>query len=56
MQLGHYNKAIAAFIMAVIGLVNVFFNTGIVVDPEAVNVVVGLLTPILVYLIPNKGA
>jgi len=37
-------------------VVNVVWNTGIVVDPEAVNVVVGLLTPVLVYLIPNKGA
>jgi hypothetical protein len=51
-----YSKAIVAAVMAAIGLANTFFNAGIVVDPEAVNVVVGLLTPVLVYLIPNKGA
>jgi hypothetical protein len=55
MELARYNKAIAAAVMAAIGLVNAFWNTGIVVDPEAVNAAVALLTPVLVYLIPNKG-
>jgi hypothetical protein len=55
MNLAAYNKAIAAAVMAAIGLANAFLNTGIVVDPEAVNAAVALLTPVLVYLIPNKG-
>jgi hypothetical protein len=50
-----YNKAIVAAIMAAIGIANAFFNTGIVVDPDAVTAAVSLLTPLLVYLVPNKG-
>jgi hypothetical protein len=50
-----YNKSIVAAIMAAIGLLNAFFNTGIVVDPDAVTAAVSLLTPLLVYIVPNKG-
>lgn len=50
-----YNKAIVAAIMAAVGLANAFFNAGLVVDPDAVTAAVSLLTPVLVYLIPNKG-
>jgi hypothetical protein len=56
MNLAAYNKAIVAAIMAAIGIANVFFNAGVVVDPEAVTAAVSLLTPVLVYLIPNKDA
>jgi hypothetical protein len=49
-----YNKAIVAAVMAAIGIANTFFNTGIVVEPETVNTVVALLTPLFVYLIPNR--
>ena len=55
MNLAAYNKAIAAAVMAAIGLANTFFNAGLVVDPEAVNTVVALFTPVLVWLIPNKA-
>jgi hypothetical protein len=51
-----YNKAIVAFILAVIGLVNVIWNTGIIVDPDTVTAAVSLVTPLLVYLVPNKSA
>ncbi len=51
-----YNKAIAAAVMAAVGIANTFFNAGLVVDPDAVNAAVALLTPLVVYLIPNKGA
>jgi hypothetical protein len=56
MNLAHYSKAIVAAIMAAIGIANAFFNTGIVVDPDAVTAAVSLLTPLLVYIVPNKGA
>ena len=55
MNLAAYSKAIAAAVMAAIGLANTFFNAGLVVDPDAVNAAVGLLTPALVWLIPNKA-
>jgi hypothetical protein len=54
MDLAHYNKAIVAAVMAVIGLVNVVWNTGIVVDPQVVTAVVSALTPVLVWAIPNR--
>jgi hypothetical protein len=52
----HYNKAIVAAVMAAIGIANTFFNAGLVIEPETVNTVVALLTPLLVYIIPNKDA
>lgn len=53
--MAQYNKALVALIMAVIGLVNVIWGTNITANPEAVTAVVSLLTPALVYLVPNKG-
>jgi len=50
-----YNKAIVAFIMAVIGIINVFFPThALGVNPDTITVIVAAITPILVYLVPNK--
>ena len=54
MQVAAYSKAIVAAIMAAVGLANVFFNTGWIVDEAAVTAAVSLLTPVLVYLVPNK--
>lgn len=51
-----YNKAIVAVLMAIIAVANTFFNTGLVVDPATVNTVAALLTPILVWAIPNRSA
>lgn len=50
-----YNKAIVALVMATIGVANAVFNTGWAVDETAVTVLVGAVTPILVYAIPNRG-
>lgn len=54
MNAAAYSKAIVAFVMAAILLLNTFFNTGIVVSEETVTTVVGLFLPVLVYLIPNR--
>lgn len=51
-----YNKAIVAAIMGVIGLANVFLGWSFGFTEEQVTSVVAILTPILVYLIPNKTA
>lgn len=56
MKLAAYNKAIVALVMALIGVANTFWNAGVTISPETVNTVVGLLTPLLVYIIPNKAA
>ena len=49
-----YDKAIVALIMALIFLANKLFNTSIAVDEQTVAGIVTLLTPVLVFLIPNK--
>lgn len=52
--MSQYNKAIVALVMALIGIANTFFNAGVNISPETVNTVVALLTPLLVYIVPNK--
>lgn len=50
-----FDKAVVALIMALIFFANKFFNTSIAVDEQTVSSVVMALTPIVVYLFPNKG-
>lgn len=49
-----YNKAAVALIMAVIALVNTWKPGLIPVDESTVNTVVAVLTPLLVFLVPNR--
>lgn len=46
------DKAIVALIMAIIGIVGVVWKP-INVSPEVVTTIVGVLTPLLVYIWPN---
>jgi len=55
-MISQWDKAIAAMLMASIFLVNQFFGLGINVSPETINTVVAVVTPVLVYLVPNKPA
>lgn len=49
------DKALVALIMSVIFLLNFFFGINLgVVSQDTVATIVGLLTPILVWAIPNK--
>ena len=49
------DKALVALIMSVIFLLNFFFGVNLgVVSQDTVATIVGLLTPILVWAIPNK--
>lgn len=50
------NKALIAVIGGGVILINTFFNTGLVVDETMVNSIAAVLTPLLVYFVPNKGA
>jgi hypothetical protein len=50
------DKALVALVMAVLWLANYFFNlnTGWI-NQETVATIVGLLTPVLVWAVPNKA-
>lgn len=50
------DKALVALIMAVIWLVNFFFGYNLSwITQETIATIVGLLTPILVWAVPNKA-
>lgn len=49
-----YNKAIVALIMGILGILNLVFPGKIGLDETTVTAIVTAVTPILVYLIPNK--
>ena len=57
MNLQRFNKATVAVVMAILGLLNV---TGWLpqdfVTEETVSAIVSVLTPVLVYVIPNAPA
>jgi len=48
------DKALIAVVMAVIYLLNTFAGLHLGVSEEFLNTVIAVITPILVYLIPNK--
>ena len=50
------DKALVAAIMAVVFLANEWLGTAINLQPETVQSVVALLTPVLVWAIPNRSA
>ena len=49
-----FNKAIVAGIMALIYILNNFFNFHIGLTEDKINAIIVVLTPLLVYIIPNK--
>lgn len=50
------DKALVAFVMAVAFFINHFTTFHFALDEGTVNTIVAAITPILVYLIPNKPA
>lgn len=52
------NKALVAVVMGLIYLINHFFGTEVALSESAVSgavaVLTSVLTPLLVYLVPNK--
>lgn len=48
------NKALVAIIGGVVILANSLFNTDWVVDETLINSIAAVVTPVLVYLVPNK--
>lgn len=54
-RVAQYNKAIIALIMGGIAVANAFWPGAVGIQESTVNIIVGAITPILVYLIPNKA-
>jgi hypothetical protein len=51
------DKALAALVMSVLFLVNFFFGVNLSwISPDTVATVIALLTPVLVWAVPNKSA
>lgn len=52
------DKALAAIIMGILFVLNSLFHISIpnFMTPDNINQVLAVLTPIIVYLIPNKPA
>lgn len=53
--IAQYNKALVAIVMGVIAIANNIWPGSIGIQDTTVNIIVGAVTPILVYLIPNKA-
>lgn len=49
------DKALVSLVMAVIYLLNEFFGIQLNIPADTVSVIVPVLTPLLVYLVPNKA-
>lgn len=49
------DKALAAAVMAIIFLINNLTNFHFAVSEELVNTIAALVTPAIVYFVPNKG-
>jgi hypothetical protein len=51
------DKALVALVMAVLFMLNYFFGLSVpFLSQDTVTTAIGLLTPILVYFVPNKPA
>jgi hypothetical protein len=50
------DKAITAGVMAVVYLINHFTSFHFMLDEGTVTGIIGVITPVLVYFIPNKRA
>ena len=50
------DKAIAALVMASVFLINNFTGWHLGLSEETVNAIAGVLTPLLVWLVPNRAS
>lgn len=48
------DKALVAIVMAVIYILNTYFGFHLGVSEQLLNTIVAIVTPLLVYLVPNK--
>lgn len=48
------DKALAAVVMGILSILNLAFGWNLGLDPATVSGIIAALTPLVVYLIPNK--
>ena len=48
------DKALVALIMGILYIVNSIWGINIGVSEQTITTIIGILTPIIVYLVPNK--
>lgn len=49
-----FDKALVALVMALVYIANNFLGFDFILSEETVNTIVSLITPVLVWLVPNK--
>lgn len=49
-----YNKALVAIAMGVVTIANSIWPGSVGIQESTINVIIAAVTPVLVYLIPNK--
>jgi hypothetical protein len=53
-RIGEYSKAIAAAVVAVLALIEIFFGWDLGIGEEWVLSILAVLGPIVVWLVPNR--
>lgn len=53
--LSSHAKAIVALVMAILGILDQWFGISLGIGETQVTMIIFLLTPILVWAIPNRG-
>ena len=48
------DKALVAVVMGILSILNLAFGISFGLDPAVISSIIAALTPVLVYLIPNK--
>lgn len=48
------DKALVAVVMGLLSILNLVFNIDLGLSPETVSGIIAAVTPILVYIFPNK--
>lgn len=48
------DKALVAIVMGALSILNLVFNIDLGLSPETVSGIIAAVTPILVYIFPNK--
>ena len=49
-----FDKALVALIMAVLNILQSVFHISVGISPDTLTVIIAALTPVLVWLFPNK--
>lgn len=49
------DKALAAVVMGILSILNLAFGFNLGIDPATLSGIIAAITPIVVYLIPNKA-